>query len=94
MLTIVNHKKLLGTRLITKDLIEWQVVSIQPHLHHYVIYLETSDGWEKKVTLHREHKRYETGRYEMNCTSNRILVSLYSLRDIQKFITDLETLIS
>ena len=93
MLVIENHKKLLGTRLITKDLVEWQVVSIEGHLNHYVIFLETADGWEKKVTLHRKHKGYEVGRYEMNTSSNSILVSLYSLQDIKRFTTDLETLI-
>jgi hypothetical protein len=56
MLTIENHKKLLGTKLKSKDSTEWQVVSIEGHLNHYVMYLETLDGWEKKVTLHRTHK--------------------------------------
>ena len=93
MLVIENHKKLLGTRLITKDLVEWQVVSIEGHLNDYVIFLETDDGWEKKVTLHRNHKGYQIGRYELKSNSNSILVSLYSLQDIKRFTTDLETLI-
>jgi len=94
MLVIQNHKKLLGTKLITKDLVEWQVVSIQGHLNHYIIFLETEDGWEKKITLHREHKRFQKGRYEMNTGYQSIEVSLYSLQDIQRFILDLEVLIS
>ena len=93
MLTIENHKKLLGTKLISKDATQWQVVSIEGHLNHYVIYLETVDGWEKKVTLHRTHKGYAVGVYEMNCSSHSILVSLDSLRNIKRFETDLEILI-
>jgi len=32
MLTIENHKKLLGAKLIAKDSTQWQVVSIEGHL--------------------------------------------------------------
>lgn len=93
MLTIENHKKLLGAKLIAKDSTKWQVVSIEGHLHHYVIYLETDDGWEKKVTLHRAHKGHVVGVYEMNSSSHSILVSLDTLRNIKRFEGDLETLI-
>lgn len=93
MLTIENHKKLLGARLIAKDSTKWQVVSIEGHLNHYVIYLETDDGWEKKVTLHRAHKGHNIGMYEMSCRRHSILVSLHTLGNIKRFEGDLETLI-
>lgn len=93
MLTIENHKKLLGTKLIARDSTQWQVVSIEGHLNYYVIFLETDDGWEKKVSLHRAHKGHQVGFYEMNCRSHFILVSLDTLRNIKRFETELETLI-
>ena len=93
MLTIENHKKLLGTKLKSKDSTEWQVVSIEGHLHHYVMYLETNDGWEKKVTLHRAYKGHAVGVYEMNSSSHSTLVSLDILQDMKRFATHLENLI-
>lgn len=95
MLKIINHKKLVGNKLITAQLDECRVVSIEEHYLHYVMFVDVeSKGYMTRVKLHRKADKNRVGNpYKMETDRYTLYVSLHSLSKLESFVTDLEVLI-
>ena len=95
MLTIQNEDKLTGTELwgVGPDgPVNWHVSGIGKHLHHYIIYLIRNDnGWERKITLDRNHSVNQTGKqYKLECGTEHMHLYKTSMDKIDVFANYLE----
>ena len=95
MLTIVNQDKLTGTVLTTSTpnaTITWHVSGIGKHLQQYIIYLTRDDnGWERKVTLDRNHCPKQTGKqYKLECGNYKMYLYKSTMDNINNFKNYLE----
>ena len=95
MLTIENEDKLTGTALTgagPDGPIAWHVSGIGKHLHHYIIYLTRNDnGWERKVTLDRNHSVNQTGKqYKLYYGTEHVYLYKSSMDKIDVFTNYLE----
>ena len=95
MLTIKNENKLTGTELTgagPDGPIAWHVSGIGKALHHYIIYLTRDDnGWERKVTLDRNHSVNQTGkRYKLYYGTEHVYLYKTSMDKIDVFTNYLE----
>ena len=95
MLTIVNQDKLTGTVLTTSTpngTITWHVSGIGKHLQQYIIYLTRDDnGWERKVTLDRNHCPKQTGKqYKLECGNYKMYLYKSTMENINNFKNYLE----
>ena len=95
MLTIKNENKLTGTALTgagPDGPIAWHVSGIGKGLHHYIIYLTRDDnGWERKVTLDRNHSVNQTGKqYKLYYGTEHVYLYKSSMDKIDIFTNYLE----
>ena len=95
MLTIKNENKLTGTALTgagPDGPIAWHVSGIGKGLHHYIIYLTRDDnGWERKVTLDRNHSVNQTGKqYKLYYGTEHVYLYKSSIDKIDVFTNYLE----
>ena len=95
MLTIKNENKLTGTELTgagPDGPIAWHVSGIGKGLHHYIIYLTRDDnGWERKVTLDRNHSVNQTGKqYKLYYGTEHVYLYKSSMDKIDIFTNYLE----
>ena len=95
MLTIKNENKLTGTELTgagPDGPIAWHVSGIGKGLHHYIIYLTRDDnGWERKVTLDRNHSVNQTGKqYKLYYGTEHVYLYKSSIDKIDVFTNYLE----
>ncbi len=98
MLTIENERKLLGTILHgsgSNGPMEWVVLSIRPHLNHYVIFIEqTENGWDKKIVLDRSFSPFKEGyQYKLECGNEWKYVQRDDIKNIDIFTNHLESFI-